>query len=163
MDPADTSTSPRADLGDIIVTNQISGAFAWAEFHGTRAQLEAEELIPPCVTWPEGFNEVEWEAGELRYRLRRARPAGAKGPRKAFAAVDWWKLRSDRATLIPWEARALADKVAELQETRWAVSEAGQAARARQIAAWFEAERDTAFQAFKALTPGLCKPPRRRA
>lgn len=149
---------------DIIVSIQGSGSFSFTEFQGTRAQLEAEGLIPHGIRWPDqGFDEIAWQAGDVRYRLRRRRPDGAKGQRKAFGSIDWWSVRSERNDPRPWGDRILADKAAELLKTAYQVSAEGQAARSRLFNAHWAAKRDAGFQAFLARTPGLVKPARRRA
>lgn len=149
---------------DIIISLHSVAGFAWTEFQGTRAQLEAEGLIPPDLRWPgEGFDCVEWQAGKVRYRLCRRRPDCAKGPRKAFAGIDWWSVRSELLDPRPWNERILADKVAEFRKSVYALSAEGLAARSQLFNAYCEAKRDAGFQAFLSRVPGLVKPARRRA
>ena len=51
------------------------------EYFGTRAQLEAEGVIPSGMEWPAtGAKEVGWKEGRLKFGLRRIRPEGLKGP-----------------------------------------------------------------------------------
>lgn len=149
---------------DIIVSLNAEGSFAWVEFQGSRAQLEAEGLIPPGLQWPsEGFGRVEWQAENVCYRLCRRRPDGAKGPRKAFAKIDWWSLHSELCDPRSLEERILADKAAEFRKTAYALSAEGRSASTRLFIAHLEARRDEGFQAFLSRVPGLVKSARRRA
>ena len=64
---------------------EIQETLGFAEYHGSRALLEAEGVIPAGTQWPQGYDEVRWRAGPMDYQLYRQRPAGAKGPRTQFA------------------------------------------------------------------------------
>ena len=75
----------------IVVLNPHNLDFA--EFLGPRAMLEAEGIIPPGTNWPQGYDDLRWQAGRFNYWLSRRRPPGAKGPRKQFADCDWFLLR----------------------------------------------------------------------
>lgn len=59
-------------------------------FHGTRAQLEAEGLIPAGFVWPQRRARAYWVAGQFRYWLERQRPQDFKGSVRAFGEGDYW-------------------------------------------------------------------------
>lgn len=127
------------------------------EFHGTKAMLENEGIIPKNLEWPKGYDNVYWKDDRFTYWLRRIRPNGAKGPRKQWENVDWFCLRwslidANLADL------AIARKVKELKATVYRYSQEG-------IAVWkryWKAEGDKQFQAFKAKIPCLTRPVRGR-
>lgn len=85
---------------ELIVILSVPGV---AHFYGTRAMLEAEGVLPLAMLWPSGFNCARWTAGRFKFVLCRTRPRGAKGPRSAFADVDWWHLM--------WTARQACKEV----------------------------------------------------
>jgi len=140
-----------ADLsGEIIVDTQLSW---FPRYYGRRAALEAEGVIPKDLVWPEKFTSAEWEENGLRFELRRLRPAEAKGPRKQFESVDWWLLAFRPANQKPWLEREVERRARELAE--FIKSQRPDAVRARgeEFKAWYKANRDPAFQAFKARLP----------
>ncbi|MDP9892583.1 hypothetical protein J2W32_000973 [Variovorax boronicumulans] len=131
------------------------------EYEGTRAQLEAESVIPASTRWPEGAGVQTFEVGRYRYQLCRTRPEGMKGPKKLWSTGDWWSLRCelidgpDQATLrILEKQRALAAEI-------YLQSPAGQREwEARWNRQW-KAQKDKAFQAFTStLFPQQKKPSR---
>ena len=128
----------------------------YVQYEGTRAQLEAEGLIPQGFEWPLATAEFRWEDDDdMKFLLRRARPQGMKGPRKLWVEGDWWRLRRMVANYRPtaeWRAYALIkQKTAELAEVVFHFSPLGQAACQRHI----EAQDDQSFQSFKSLILGL--------
>lgn len=157
MNPAATGLDMAAE---VIVSVPCSGV---SEYFGTRAALEAEDLIPEGITWPERFNAHEWEDGLHCYWLRRCRPAGVKGPRKLFLEVDWWWLwmgpglnhRSCSELEIRQKAKALADEI-------YRRSDEGMREWAEMQRRLCESHKDAAFQVFKARIPGLVLPRRCR-
>lgn len=132
------------------------------EYNGTRAALEAEGSVPPGTQWPEGFNSVEWNAGQACYWLRRDIPKGVKGPRKQFVDGDWWRLRCDPLNTKSYKDRLVERKAKDLARTIHRLSPEGSAEWDREYQRFTEAESDSAFQTFKALIPGLVKPKRSR-
>jgi len=60
----------------------------YCEYFGTRAMLEAEGILPENINWPEGFDGNRWDDGRFKYWLRRVRPEGIKGPKKAFLGPE---------------------------------------------------------------------------
>ena len=61
-------------------------------FEGTRAQLEAEGLVPPGLEWPARAYRTFWQDEGFFCLLCRQRPAGMKGPMKAWIEGDNWVL-----------------------------------------------------------------------
>lgn len=140
----------------------IDGSLGYCEYHGTRAQLEEEGLIPAGLQWPEGHLRSYWDAGPFVFWLVRKRPAGSKGPRRQFRDIDWWHLRwqySDPRARAEGAIRRKSDELAKLIRHS---SPEGKAEWNRHYAHYVEACRDAQFQAFKALVPGLLPPPRVR-
>lgn len=130
------------------------------EFEGTRAQLEAEGVNPPATKWPAGVQWVTWIAGPLKFHLRRTRPPGLKGPMRLWVNGDWWSLHCDRVNGPDHLQQRVIDARRALERETYRQSPAGQRAWDEQWRRRCEADRDRAFQAFKALVPGLI-PPRR--
>lgn len=128
------------------------------EYEGTRAQLEAEGVIPSDTKWPEGSREVCWKDGRFRWGLRRTRPEGLKGPMKLWVSGDWWALRCDLLNPPDHGQLRILDKKRELDAEirRW--SRAGKV----ECDAYGRSLRDKAFQSFKAKIPGLIPPKRGR-
>lgn len=135
--------------------------FGYSEIYGTRAQLEAEELIPEGLQWPAGYDDLRWTSETFQFWLRRHRPLGAKGPRNLYRDADCWCLRwslKDRAA----RDRGIAIKVALLQKQLFDLSPQGQRQRWGLSNAHWKATCDARFQAFKASIPGLIQPKRGR-
>lgn len=146
------------DLGELTIIIRPSNlALCW--YIGTRMQLEAEGVIPPGTKWPDGFNDVKWEAGGVRFWLHRQRPEGAKGPRRAFLDCDNWMLRMDPARSSLDEH--ITNKAKELALAVYRASPEGRAAWCKSWEMYRDAQGDEKFQSFKALVPGLIPPPRK--
>ncbi len=146
---ATAPASATAEFPDeISISIYKSGPATWAEFHGTRAQIEAEGLVPATTQWPpSGYSQVCWDDGALMYLLRRVRPIGAKGPRRAFAQIDHWSLRTVLLG-VHWTAREIALKRSELQALCHRVSPQGRAEWSAHIHAHEAAQNDQRFGAF---------------
>lgn len=156
MADSDTTTQ------EIVVCTPCSDI---AEYKGTRAALEAEGIIPAGIKWPEGFNDLSWDDGQIRYSLYRERPEGAKGPRKQFLGVDWWVLRFDtflNESIESLGARMVKRKAKELADIIYSQSAKGQAESWKQWKLYLKAEEDERFQEFKALIPCITRPKRGR-
>ena len=132
----------------------------FTEYRGSRAQLEAEGVIPPDTEWPEGGASVSWEAGKFEYSLSRTRPDGMKGPMKLWLAGDWWNLRFQLKVRPDHGTRAIRKKAAELADEMYRHSAAGQYQCSRDWAAYWKTQEDQKFLAFKAQIPALA--PKRR-
>jgi len=132
------------------------------EYIGTWAALESEGLIPSGTTWPESFNDLQWESGSSRYWLRRQRPEGVKGPRKLFVEVDWWCLRIDPVCQESVADQAIRKKAKALADEIYRQSAEGKREWFEMWRRHDESRKDAAFQAFKARIPGLVLPRRCR-
>lgn len=131
-----------------VYTCRSSGSF-W-QYEGTRAQLEAEGVIPPCTEWPHGRACVWWTQGRLRFRLCRKRPLGAKGPASAWAQADWWCLHcvtTDDHSPLEYRLQQLAREIAR---ARYESTPAGYSELRERRGRYLAARADKAFQAFRA-------------
>jgi len=134
-----------------------------ARYMGTRAQLEAEGVIPKDTEWPEGGANACWEVGKLKFTLNRTRPDGMKGPMSLWLAGDYWCLDIDvNCRDWRWRKRQEIDKMSKalIEDMR---RYCPQAIRERNLQRdrYRKANRDTAFQAFKAkFIPQRKKPGR---
>ncbi|MCA8080864.1 hypothetical protein [Burkholderia cepacia] len=141
------------DLGELTIEMRPYD-MATAVYKGTRMQLEAEGIIPAGTKWPEGFANLYWEAGGIRFWLRRNRPEGAKGPRRAFLNSDYWSLQTNVPGLS-WQDETIQRKTKELAALIRAQTLEGQKERLGQLNRYKFACNDAKFQAFKALLPAL--------
>lgn len=130
------------------------------EYQGTRAQLEAEAVIPEGTDWPDGDTSIKWQAGPFDYDLRRKRPEGMKGPKKVWVEGDWWVLRWEPSNLPPYPEREIKLKAQELADAIYRRSAKGEAERSVMWDCYWKSVHDEKFQAFKALVPGLIRPKR---
>lgn len=136
--------APDVIASDLIVEILPRDSVEWI---GTRAQLAAEGLVPPEVMWPERDRWVGWTDSSFEFWLRRTRPPGMKGPKRAWMQCDWWALRqtmlADRGK-GHWPA-AIYEKKCELDALVWSQSDQG-----RLYAEHYRKARcDADFQAFK--------------
>lgn len=153
---AETTTTPELRV-EWCVDYHVSLA-------GTRAQLEAEGVLPADVEWPRPYATSYWEAAGFAYSLRRLRPDGHKGAMRTWQEIDSWILL---ITVVDhdhfWHARRAIERKTE--ELRAEIH--------RHTPAWWSecegmmrridaARHDLKFQAFKALVPGLIPPKRGR-
>jgi hypothetical protein len=146
--------------GDLRI--EFCPTYETAHYTGTRAQLEAEGLIPQPARWPQGRCSVQWERGSLHFSLRRTKPEGVTGRVKEWEAADWWTVRvsrvgSHRQTLV----RA---KMRELERALHEASHAGEQAFYEQWRRSCAARDDARFQAMLSamLPPGIKREPARR-
>lgn len=155
-----TATTTRASAPVIYDTNESELVVVlnphdldFSEYHGTRAQLEAEGVIPSGTQWPLAYNGLRWKSGKFDFWLRRMRPMGAKGARKLFIDCDYWCLRwelTDQPHFLVKEARR---KSRELDEAIYRCTEKGVAEMNKRVQRYFASLDDEKFQAFKALIP----------
>ncbi|WP_281982999.1 hypothetical protein [Azonexus hydrophilus] len=148
-----TPASPAPGELTICITPRL-----YDEWTGSRAQLEAEGFSPPHNDWPAAYGRLNWQASGFHYELRRHRPEGAKGPRKAFAEVDHWCLRRQRADGPGFMAAALWQKRQEIAAMQRQFTPAWRALMVR----YCNSQNDPAFQAFKTACGITGKPPRRQ-
>ena len=119
------------------------------ELLGTRAQLEAEGVIPAATEWPAtGARMVEWTTGRLRFALHRTRPEGLKGPVRLWANGDWWSLRCEPVNAPAIGQQRLIDMQRALDRAVYQQSPAGQREWSEQGRRGEAARRDKAFQTF---------------
>lgn len=154
------STSPILDPQELVV--YFHRDLGFCEYHGTRAQLEAEGLIPDGLEWPRNYADLRWESDEFKFFLSRRRPAGAKGPQRQFFNCDWWHLRWEPIASPSLEERRIQRKFRELAAMIQRHSPEGEAEWTRNYFRYMDACQDKGFQAFKALVPGLVPPLRAR-
>lgn len=135
----------------------------FSEYHGTRAQLEAEGVIPEGTVWPRPKASLQWESGKFAFWLRRIRPEGLKGRKELWVGGDWWGLRWELTERYsPGDTLDIRRKAAELAAAVYRQSARGQAESYAKLKSCCEASADKRFQAFKALIPGLIPPKRGR-
>lgn len=143
---APTTTTPADEPSRPLLVLLYPWHRGACEYRGTRAQLEAEGVLPAGLQWPQGGDLAQWERNGLRYNLHRKRPADLKGPMRLWLEGDYWSLRWERANPPNWAECDIAAKRAELQQAIYRQSPQGmQAARAR----WQRlrlAKDDAAFQ-----------------
>ncbi|KLU22236.1 hypothetical protein EOS_31565 [Caballeronia mineralivorans PML1(12)] len=133
-----------------------------ARYEGTRAQLEAEGVIPEGTVWPTGTNRVSWESAGCGFVLRRCRAPGIRGPKKIWSDGDWWCLDIDDCMghdgIVQ---REITRRTRELERFKYLQTARGGAEFKEQYSRFLKARHDKRFQAFKALIPALA--PRRGA
>lgn len=122
-----------------------------AEYYGTRAQLEAEGVIPKNTEWPRAAAELRWECGKFVFLLHRARPDGMRGPKKLWVEGDWWCLRWELINQPDHGTREIKRKARELEEAVYRASAAGRREWDAQWGRLQAARQDMAFQCFKDL------------
>ncbi len=130
-------------------------------WHGSRAQLEAEGLIPAGIKWPTGENSVRWSLDGFSYLMSRFRPIGSKGPKSAWVNGDYWHLtrRLDSSGYDGWRDAKLYEKRRALEDEIFRHSPAGIEQLHRSMAA----DADQRFQVFLSMVPGALSPTRQRA
>jgi hypothetical protein len=149
--PAETATPsepPAFQVAEreLIIEIYPRGCDWWI---GTRAQLQAEGVIPADFEWPQGLAGKSWTAGNLEYWLYRRRPDGHKGPKSSCLEVDNWACRRT------WAAHGrdgfanarIYEKRVALAEELWALTPAAD----QQLSRYWAAHKDKSFQAFKAI------------
>ena len=119
---------------------------AWIRYKGTRAQLEAEGLIPDGFQWPHRVATAEWTAGLHLFNLRRAQQGVAPWAEGDYWALMLWLKGGLRRS--PGE-REIIEKENALRRARYERSAEGQRAFCARYAAMQCANADSAFQAFK--------------
>lgn len=150
-----------ADFGELTI--HLDPKYGMVQYVGTRLQLEAEGIVPSGMKWPDGYAVVRWESGQFEFWMRRQRPEGAKGPRRAFLDVDNWCVGVN-----PKHGRSCCDQKIRMMKLELARlqrynSPQGIAESKRQWERIEAASNDEKFQRFKSLVPGLVQPPRSRA
>lgn len=132
-----------------------------AEYQGTRAQLEAEGIIPKDFKWPFRTETGYWQLGKSSFSIGRHRPPGLKGPMKLWTSGDWWRVRWNPADQNH-SADSIRRKTAELAAVIHHNSAAGIAESNAAWARYDTASNDQKFQSFKALILSLVPTQSRR-
>ncbi|WP_156443222.1 hypothetical protein [Burkholderia sp. RF4-BP95] len=133
---------------------------AYACYVGTRAHLEAEGVIPAGTEWRRGYRSIFWDENGISFALQRARPKGAKGPRREFEDCDNWCLRM-HAVGRDHRDSYIRTKARELREALFAQTPEGK--KLRNL--YFVALEDKGFQEFRDKVTALAeleKPKSRR-
>ncbi|MDO8787780.1 MAG: hypothetical protein Q7J42_06890 [Sulfuritalea sp.] len=158
IEAAPTSAAADAALGLVVITERW-----FSRFDGTRAQLEAEGILPKDFEWPIDHDATpRWQVGPFDFWLHRERPPGAKGPRKQFSDCDWFSLGWGLTDHLSLAEEGIARKAQELKDAIYRNSAEGQAKWSAQYERYRVACQDKEFQAFKATIPGLVAPKRGR-
>ena len=153
------STTPEAQTERELTVLIRHDHGCW-EYLGTRAQLEAEGVIPAGTKWPEGAQSLRWDAGRFRFWLRRTRPEGLKGPMRLWTSGDWWFLRCDLIGGPGYLQLRIMDKKRELAAEIYRLSPAWEREWSASYKRFKAANNDDAYRSFRALIPAL-NPPRR--
>jgi len=130
------------------------------EFEGSRAQIEAEGVIPAGTQWPVGCADINWVAGPLQFQLRRTRPDWLKGPMRLWVNGDWWILVCTPVNQPDPFQQRVTDARAALAREIYEQSPEGRRAWNENYSRWEATKRDGDFLKFKRLIPAL-NPPRR--
>ena len=123
----------------------------FAEFRGSRVDIEAERVVPQDLKWPTGAGVASWRSGGLSFALRRTPPKKLKGSKDLWLEADWWSLTWELTNGPSFGEREIAQKSAELAEAFVRYSPQGQAKFRALIDRCAVADLDTRFQAFKAI------------
>lgn len=132
---------------------EMDAFFKRVVYRGTRDALLAEGLVPRGHDWTRRLGEpATWCDEKFLFNLVRERPPGAKGPRRAFQDVDWWRLSIClRDSPVDYASVAVDRKKAEIAALEFWQSSEG----ARLTDRFGVALRDRAFQEFRAKIPAL--------
>ena len=80
-------------MADDDLTLTIS-PYGYVEWRGSRARLEATQLVPPHIAWPKRIDYAHWHTDGFEFTLRRCRPDGLNGPmRGRWKNYDCWFVR----------------------------------------------------------------------
>ena len=156
---ADTATNPEQPERELHI--EIWPRHS-TSFYGSRAQLEAEEFIPDGTEWPCGQGSASWQAGAFTCSLHRVRPPNTKGPMRVWVAGDYWDLTRKLTNGPSYGAIRIQEKAAELAEVLSFQDPKECWRRSVRWGQFVKSKKDTRFQAFKALVPGLIPPKRGR-
>lgn len=155
--------SPLIQAGDELTIIVRPHDVSICKYVGTRAQLEAEEIIPRGTDWPERNQKTRWRNGEILFCLSRMRRKAIASDNECRIYIDQWCLRMERHNGPSGFDDAIARKKNELQAMIYAGSAKGMAERNKRFKQYIAAQDDTAFTAFKASIPCLTSSPRRKS
>lgn len=148
-------TNSQLQTDDLRITIFDDGA---VRFEGTSAQLVAEGLMPQNPKWPDRDITSNWNDDVFHYGVRRVKPEGMKALKAEWVKLDNWQLTRTPHNQLTWEACAIKEKTEEIERIKFRNSHEGRLLSQKRWAAY----EDSAFQAFKALIPGLVPPNRGR-
>jgi hypothetical protein len=155
--------SPLIRAGDELTIIVRPHDASICKYIGTRAQLEAEGVIPPGTDWPERNQKTLWRNGEILFCLSRVRRKAIAGDNECRIYIDQWCLRMELHNGLSGFDDAIARKKKELQAMIYAGSAKGMAESNKRFRQYIAAQDDTAFTAFKASIPCLTSSPRRKS
>lgn len=148
-EPPQPSTEGQ-NLESLAVTTGQRLNHSWWAMRGSRAQLEAEGVIPKGVIWPQGRAQRLWINDGRHYRLCRTRPEGLKGPMRLWANADHWEFTCTWYGAKSLDAWRLEEKRKALADELRRQSHEGRIERHCLDVRLREADQDAAFQALKA-------------
>lgn len=151
------STPVNTPNQELIV--RLDPEYGYCVYEGTRAQLEAEGLIPEGMQWPKGYTKRHWSSGVFNFSLSRKRAPGSKGHQREG---DWWSLRWGHRNPFHFGTVRIQLRMKELERMTRLYSPEGDIEWRRECSRYRDACQDQGFQAFKSLVPGLVQPPRGR-
>lgn len=118
-------------------------------WRGTRAQLQAEGMIPEGLEWPRHPAQKCWLSGPFFFRLIHLESRGPKGSTPPVPEVERWACR--RSIFTGGEDNFSSARIYEIsQMLAREIWRRTPAARAQWDRYW-KAHQDRRFQAFKAL------------
>ena len=162
--PAPQRYQLRADLSNTDLSFWINADIGISHIYGSRAQLQAEGLIPAGTTFP-AQGCVEWTAGSNRFALYAVRRTLAREMGRDQSTGDCWCLAvSPLDDVIPFAHTRRRMLSAKLKEVARLIQPFDEAAWHAGFMRREAARKDTAFQAFKAsVLPQRSKPGRKPA
>lgn len=149
------SINSQSQADDLHITIYSDGV---VRFEGSSAQLVAEGLMPKKPKWPDRDITANWNDEQFHYGVCRVKPDGMKAPKAEWAKLDNWQLTRTPHNRLGWDEIAIKEKTEEIECIKFGNSLEGRG----RFAKYWAAYNDEAFQAFKALIPGLVSPKRGR-
>ena len=114
--------------------------------------------MPKNPKWPDRDIVSNWNDDLFHYGVHRIKPEGLKAPKAEWAKLDNWQLIREPHTKLSWDDVAIKEKTEEIERIKFRSSNEGRIRFSR----YWVAHEDAAFQAFKALIPGIESPKRGR-
>ncbi len=146
-----------AAVVDLVVRIAPRDAVRW---EGSRAQLEAEGLIPCECQRPLGTDKKYWLVDGFRFTLCRNRPEGMKGPKRSWIDGDNWLLHRELSDAhgVGWRTALTYERQCALEAEIFRESPGGLQLSNRAV--W--AMLDQRFQVFLSTMPGALDAYRQR-
>lgn len=149
------SINSQSQADDLRITIFPGGV---VRFEGSSAQLVAEGLMPKNPKWPDRDITANWNDDQFHYGIHRVKPNGVKVPKAEWAKLDNWQLTRTPHNRLSWDDVAIREKMEEIERIKFRNSREGKMLSNKH----WKAYCDDAFQAFKAMIPGLVPPKRGR-